>query len=85
MKKLFTKLAAIFKEFIADCKAETPKIWKWIRDVAGGITTAILILSGVGSQFPTLEVPSWFSQYGWYIAGLCALIVGYSARKKVAK
>lgn len=85
MKKIFEKIKTWIKEFITDCKEETPKIWKWIRDIAGGITIGIGILSGIGAQFPIFEIPYWFSHYGWYIAGVCALITGYSARKKVVK
>lgn len=85
MKKLFEKIKVWIKEFIADWKEDTPKRWKVIRDVSGATTTAILILSGVGSQFPALEVPYWFSHYGWYIAGVCALITGYSGKQKITK
>lgn len=79
------KLKKWIQEFIHDWKEETPKIWKVIRDIAGVMTTVIIILSGVGSQFPSLEVPYWFPRYGWYIAGGCALIIGYSGKQKVTK
>ena len=79
------KIKAWIQEFISDWKEETPKIWKWMRNIAAGATTALVILSGIGSQFPTLEVPYWFSQYGWYVAAACALITGYSGKQKVIK
>lgn len=88
MKKLTTfiqKIKILINRFIQDCKEETPKIWAWIRNLAAGLTLAITILSGVGATFPSLEVPYWFSSYGWYIAGICALITGYSAKQKVIK
>ena len=75
----------MFKKFIVNWRAETPKFWKGLRDAAGIVTTSILVLSGIAGVFPSLNVPTWFSNYGWYIAGACALITAFSGQKKVEK
>lgn len=71
--------------FKAAWKAETPKLSKWIRNVAGTVTTVMMILAGISGIFPTLNVPVWFSDYGWYIAGVAALITGFSGTRTVKK
>ena len=77
------KLKVLYRKFRADWRAETPKIYKAIRNAAGAVTGIIVILSGVAGVFPNLNVPTWFTSYGWYVAGLCALITAYSGKQKV--
>lgn len=71
-----------FKQFVADWKAETPKVWARVRNIAGVITVAIPILEGVTTQFPIFATPEWFLKYGWYIAGASLLITGLSGKQK---
>lgn len=72
----------IFLQFVADWKAETPKVWARIRNIAGAVTVAIPILEGVTAQFPTFQAPGWFINYGWYIAGISLLITALSGKQK---
>ena len=77
------KLKALYRKFRSDWHAETPKIYKAIRNAAGAITGVIVVLSGTAGVFPSLNVPTWFTNYGWYVAGVCALITVHSGKQKV--
>jgi hypothetical protein len=82
MKKIIELIKKLIKVFIDDWKEETPKVWARVRNIAGAITVAIPILEGVTPQFPSFQPPTWFIDYGWYIAGICLLITGLSGKQK---
>jgi len=77
------KIKQIFQEFLSDWRAKTPKIAKFFRNLAGTVTGIVVVLSGIAGILPSLDVPIWFTNYGWYIAGICALITAYSGSQKV--
>jgi hypothetical protein len=79
---MFKEIKVYLQKFSSNWKAETPKLAKFFRNLAGAVTGIIVVLSGIAGMFPNLNVPTWFTNYGWYVAGICALITAYSGAQK---
>ena len=74
----------LLERFLNAWNARTPKLWKFLRNLAGFITLAVPFLAGMSSSIPNITVPEWFTQYSWYLmagAGLLTLFAGTRQKK----
>lgn len=75
------KLIEFIKDLPRKWRAETPKLAKWIRNVAGVITavvpTAWMTFQGMG-----IILPYWFTQNVGYITFASLLIAGFAGIKE---
>jgi len=77
----------LFKRFKNAWRAETPKLWKALRNLAGFVTIVVPFMAGISGTIPNITVPTWFTQYSWYLmagAGLITLFAG-TRQKKTTK
>lgn len=73
----------IFKSIYHQWRNETPKVCKWIRNVAGIITAA---LPSVWMSFTQMgiQLPDWFSQSWGWVCIISLTITGVSGCKETA-
>lgn len=83
-KTLLGKYRQAKKNILARWKAETPKVYKKVRNTAFAATFIIPIVGGVGDKYPWMQVPKWFTENSWYLMTASAAITAGSqlTRKK---
>lgn len=80
-RKYGNQFSAYIKDIPRRFKAETPKVFIWIRNICALISTVAtavnskLIISGV-------TVPSWFTENIWYFIALPAVIAFFVQTKE---
>ena len=78
------KIIAFIKDLPRQWKAETPKLAKWVRNVAATITavvpTAWLTFQGMG-----IILPEWFVNNVGYITLASLIITGLAGTKECNK
>ena len=78
------KIIDFIKDLPRQWKAETPKLAKWIRNVAAAITavvpTAWLTFQGMG-----ITLPEWFVNHVGYITLISLIITGLAGTKECKK
>lgn len=62
-------------------KSETPKLYKWIRNVAASITA---VLPAVWISFTQMGItlPNWFSQTWGWVCIISLVITGFAGTKE---
>ncbi len=60
-------------------KAETPKVYKRIRNTCVAIGTTMPMLAGISSVAPNIHTPEFFEKYSWYVSA-AAMVVGGSCQ-----
>lgn len=71
----------IIKWFMNSWKSETPKLWKSARNAAAFITIAVPTLAGISTTVPNITVPSWFTEYAWYLMAVSGLLTLYAGTR----
>lgn len=66
----------IYNNILVRWKAETPKIWKKIRNIATVLSVIIPIMSAVDNA------PDWFTSSKWYLLSTSLAIAGISQLQK---
>jgi hypothetical protein len=76
MKKLIEKFKLLKSNFLKKWNAETPKVAKCVRNIAGIITVALPTAWGIVSSMPKmLDVfPDGFTKFVGYVTLVSALI-----------
>ena len=57
-------------------KAETPKVYKRIRNSALTVIAAIPVLAGISNMAPNINTPEFFSKYSWHVEAAALFISG---------
>ena len=75
------KIKEFFKDVVRQWKAETPKVAKWIRNIAG-IITAIVPSSWAAFTLMSIQMPDWFNHSVGFITFSALLITGIAGTKE---
>lgn len=67
----------IFIEIKRRWNAETPKLAKWIRNIAGTSSAGVLVVNGALTQ-SGVNVPPWFSNNLWWFIAIPAAITFFA-------
>jgi|WetSurMetagenome_2_1015567.scaffolds.fasta_scaffold284361_3 hypothetical protein len=78
------KIITWIKDLPRQWKAETPKVAKWIRNVAGTLTVVLPTAWGVLSA-TGIGMPDWFNHSIGYIILGSAVIAGVAGTKEKKK
>lgn len=60
----------------------TPKKWKRIQATAGSLLAIVTALAALPTVVPGMNVPTWFSDYGWYAAAVLTAIIAYGQSRE---
>lgn len=71
----------IFKELKRQWCAETPKVYKWIRNIAGIITAVVPSSWGVFILM-SIQMPEWFTHSVGFITFTSLIITGIAGTKE---
>jgi hypothetical protein len=82
MNKILGVAQNIRKSLKERWRAETPKIYKKVRNYAVVLTFTIPMIGGLGEKYTWMEVPKFFTQYSWYLMTGSALVAGASQLTK---
>lgn len=75
------KVIAFIKDLPRQWRAETPKIAKWIRNIAA-IITAVVPTAWVTFQTMNITLPDWFTTHVGYITLASLIITGIAGTKE---
>lgn len=64
-------------------KAETPKVWKAVRDLAITLSVSVPTIWATVSQIPNVELPSVVGKVVAYFTGACLLLISIAGTRKV--
>ena len=80
------KIKRWWSAFVADWRAETPRVWRAVRNVCATTLVVLPTATGLAGAIPETQglVSPVFWKAVFVVMFVCGLVTGYAGKKKVS-